>query len=620
MANSAHERQVKLWRAFYLHSVVYLLLGAGVVGCYGYVKRQNDQLSQTWFQVGDVERRLVSTISRTSLMVSTLGSNAQSNALLKSIQANLEMTAYDVQLLLKIERDSGRTDALEALTQLLGQQQRAANLLPRLFSLYRGNPPEFGRAAREFNTLSSEMERVIQRIRGSHDAARDADIQAMKYREAKFFGLVLGAILLVFGALAWSWRRLVNGASGQIDRAGADLTIFMDDAHDMASVIPAQADSALGPVAASFDRYRSAIREALIVIARTTRAMQATAESLSTSSEKVSQSVSGIDRNLMTGTLSMDECMTILNNVDFLLQTSNDSTRQAASLSRIAMDRAVHGGKSVYATVEAMDKISDSVHKVEALVSSIQEIAAQTNLLAINTAIEASKAGEHGKGFAVIAEEVRKLAERSKKLTGEINTLMSEQQDRVLSGSNLAKNAGSSLDGIIKDVGAVTSLIQRIAAASAKHVETSAKLVSAMHTVSGSVRANAHEAQEVVRSSEHSNAEMHKLTTLVQDLSEVVGRFHLGVSLDPVSGPSRIPVIPTMPGASGIQPLPGLPEATREVAVDPQEQTTQKMELPSLPESSNVVALPPLPSALPAAEDKPALPEAAPEQEKKEAA
>jgi methyl-accepting chemotaxis protein len=232
---------------------------------------------------------------------------------------------------------------------------------------------------------------------------------------------------------------------------------------------------------------------------------------------------------MMEQSMNIDECTNSLSSIDNLIQSSGESTRQAPSLSKIAMDRALQGGASVHETIEAMEKIEESAKKIEELVSSINEIASQTNLLAINAAIEATKAGEHGKGFAVVAEEVRKLAERARKLTGEVTGLMGESSARVKAGVNLAKGAGVSLDGIIKDVEAVSSLIQRIAASASKQTESSTVVLEFMQKVSEAVRKNLNEMQDVTRAAEFTAIEVSKLDSLVNQLNQIVGQFRLEV-------------------------------------------------------------------------------------------
>ncbi|CEK19650.1 methyl-accepting chemotaxis protein [Chthonomonas calidirosea] len=150
------------------------------------------------------------------------------------------------------------------------------------------------------------------------------------------------------------------------------------------------------------------------------------------------------------------------------------------------------GSKAVKETIEGMGRIrqqvEEAVAKVEHLgrmgqeigtiIQTINEIAEQTNLLALNAAIEAARAGEHGRGFAVVADEVRKLAERSSQATGQISTLISEVQQgvqqtvtamdassrEVALGTTQSEQAGTALMQILSSVEQVTTNVESIAA------------------------------------------------------------------------------------------------------------------------------------------------------------
>ncbi|MCX8018603.1 MAG: methyl-accepting chemotaxis protein, partial [Rhodocyclaceae bacterium] len=183
------------------------------------------------------------------------------------------------------------------------------------------------------------------------------------------------------------------------------------------------------------------------------------------------------------------------------------SSTATAERGRQAAQQAAAGSEIVKATVAGMEEIGRRVdaaaqaveglrlqsQQIDAIVRTIHDIADQTNLLALNAAIEAARAGEQGRGFAVVADEVRKLAERTTAATGEIGAMIGAIHRMIddavhtigdgaavaSSGIDRAREAGMALDAIVAGSGEVTQLIDEIAAAterqqeSVRHVETS---------------------------------------------------------------------------------------------------------------------------------------------------
>jgi methyl-accepting chemotaxis protein len=174
-------------------------------------------------------------------------------------------------------------------------------------------------------------------------------------------------------------------------------------------------------------------------------------------------------------------------------------------------DAASNGADTVRQTVDGMARIKGAVegaavkvtelgskgHQIGAIVETIDDIAEQTNLLALNAAIEAARAGEQGKGFAVVADEVRKLAERSSRATKEIATLIGEVQQgteeavramqigarEVESGAELASRSGAALDEIASAVGSSNAAVNRIVKAMEVMQSSSVGLVSASDAI-----------------------------------------------------------------------------------------------------------------------------------------
>jgi methyl-accepting chemotaxis protein len=205
----------------------------------------------------------------------------------------------------------------------------------------------------------------------------------------------------------------------------------------------------------------------------------------------------------------------------------------AAETAKNAGETAATGGRIVAATIEGMNRISSVVHTsaqtVEALgkssdqigeiVQVIDDIADQTNLLALNAAIEAARAGEQGRGFAVVADEVRKLAERTTKATKEIAAMirqiqkdttgavesMMQGKKEVEDGKTLADKAGESLKEIIDGARQVVDTVSRVASASQEQATASEQISKNIEAISNVTHESAAGTQQIARAAEDLN-------------------------------------------------------------------------------------------------------------------
>ncbi len=276
---------------------------------------------------------------------------------------------------------------------------------------------------------------------------------------------------------------------------------------------------AISEMARKWRQVITQVRASAQSVAAAAEQADAATQSTSSSIEEMAASLAQVSGNSLTLAASVDETSSsieemgtsiqqVAGNVgvlsDAVSQTSASIEQMAASVQQVALtvteasrltERATEvaqGGRSaVSKTVDGMGTISEAmqgvVHVMErlgrsseeigAIVAVIDDIADQTNLLALNAAIEAARAGEHGRGFAVVADEVRKLAERSAKATGEIAGLIRGIQQEteqavtrtyqgdaaIREGMSLARTAGEALNEIVSSVGAVTQLMGQIA-------------------------------------------------------------------------------------------------------------------------------------------------------------
>ena len=165
-------------------------------------------------------------------------------------------------------------------------------------------------------------------------------------------------------------------------------------------------------------------------------------------------------------------------------------------------------GKGMDDTMEAIASIEQSSKKINEAVEIITDIADQTNLLALNAAIEAARAGEHGKGFAVVADEVRKLAERSADSAKDIKQLISESTIQVQRGVTLSHDAGDSLKKMVIDITKVAEQLKSISTATQEQAAT-------MEENTSITESNASASEQLAASAEEMSAQAQELQKLV---------------------------------------------------------------------------------------------------------
>jgi methyl-accepting chemotaxis protein len=168
----------------------------------------------------------------------------------------------------------------------------------------------------------------------------------------------------------------------------------------------------------------------------------------------------------------------------------SEGASTASDLAEDTESAATLGGGAINNAIESIELISKSSGQIAKIVGVIGELASQTNLLAFNAAIEAARAGEHGVGFSVVAEEVRKLAERSAEAATEIARLIEESSERVAHGTERSETARAAFDGIVKSVEKTARSISQIASSATIQEEVTTRVVDMIGELASSTRAH----------------------------------------------------------------------------------------------------------------------------------
>jgi methyl-accepting chemotaxis protein len=290
----------------------------------------------------------------------------------------------------------------------------------------------------------------------------------------------------------------------------------------------------INTVAASLNKALSEVSESVSATASASNQISSSTEEMAAGSQEQTQQTAEV----ASGVEEMTK--TILEN------TKNASF--AADAAKDAGDKARDGGKVVDETIDGMNRISEVVKKsaetvqklgkssdqIGEIVQVIDDIADQTNLLALNAAIEAARAGEQGRGFAVVADEVRKLAERTTKATKEIATMirqiqkdtieavqsMEEGTSEVERGKALANKAGDSLKEIVEGAQKVLDIVAQVAAASEEQSTTAEQISRNIEAISTVAQESASGTQQIA----HAAEDLNKLTL---NLEGLISRFTL---------------------------------------------------------------------------------------------
>ena len=359
-------------------------------------------------------------------------------------------------------------------------------------------------------------------------------------RKAMFLLLISGAVALAASFICLMIVLRVT-VTQKLNDFVAKVTDLARGEGDLTKQIIVKTNDEFGMLADEINSLVDKIRLIISQISQTSEQVSSSAVELQSNAEQMATGAELVAAQAETVATAGEEMSATSGDIAQNCQMASEGSQQASAA-------AVSGAQVVDDTIKVMNSIAERVRSsakaVESLgsrsdqigeiVGTIEDIADQTNLLALNAAIEAARAGEQGRGFAVVADEVRALAERTTRATREIGEMikaiqketkgaviaMEEGVSEVAKGSEKAADSGRALEQILQQINDVNSQIHQVATAAEEQTATTSEISSNMQQITEVVAKTSRGAQD-------SATAANRLSALADDLRRIVGQFKI---------------------------------------------------------------------------------------------
>ncbi|WP_404471118.1 methyl-accepting chemotaxis protein [Vreelandella venusta] len=320
-------------------------------------------------------------------------------------------------------------------------------------------------------------------------------------------GVLIMGILLMVGLSSAVLKSLINSLNE------ARRVTFQIAAGNLANRVTLKRDDELGELLSSLETMRASLSGLITEVGHKVDVVTPASGHIKQQNEDLAARTEQQASSLQQTASSMDQ-------MTATVQQNSENARQANQLAMQNATTSRETGERMQALVERMERIAASAGKMNDIITVIDGIAFQTNILALNASVEAARAGEQGRGFAVVANEVRNLAGRSADAAGEIRRLIDTSSQEIAGGADAVKEAEQAIDQVVNQVMRVSDIMEEISTASDEQSSGIAQINKAVSEMDHVTQQNASKVQSISSAAQ-------RLTDEALSLANVIAAFRL---------------------------------------------------------------------------------------------
>ena len=264
-----------------------------------------------------------------------------------------------------------------------------------------------------------------------------------------------------------------------------------------------------------FEKLLLAMRDMRDQMITTLRAIEDASSQVSAGSTNLAEASQSLAEGATEQAGAVEELQATITSITENIEKAADQAHESYVQAKQYADEADNSRAQMTAMVDAMTRINETSKNIENIISEIEDIASQTNLLSLNASIEAARAGEAGRGFAVVADQIRQLAEQSTKSAVDTRELIEGSLEEIAEGNKAADKAAASIETVVEGIGKIAESSRNISQVSRDQATAMDQAEQGVNQISEVVQANSATAQESSATSEELSAQAVSLDELI---------------------------------------------------------------------------------------------------------